>query len=86
MPDIPIDEQDREVLERLQQARHHDPFSWLGRHPLGAETIAAWEQRIDTAAEATSAPDLAPGRGGLPPCDHPDVQSLRELVLYGLKR
>jgi len=48
-------------------------------------TIRAWEARVDEAADALDAPALAQGRGGLPPCDHEDVQSLRELVLYGLK-
>ena len=50
-----------------------------------ADTIRAWEARVDTAADAVNAPALDLGRGGLPACDHEDIQSLRELVLYGLK-
>ena len=48
-------------------------------------TIRTWEDRVDQAAEATGAPALAPGRGGLPACEDEDVRSLRELILYGLK-
>jgi hydroxylamine reductase len=49
------------------------------------DTIRTWEDRIDAAAADLDAPALEPGRGGLPACDHEDIQSLRELVLYGLK-
>jgi hydroxylamine reductase len=48
-------------------------------------SIAAWEERVDMAADALGAPALEAGRCGLPACDHEDLQSLRELVLYGLK-
>jgi hydroxylamine reductase len=48
-------------------------------------TIRAWETRAEAEADRIGAPELLGGRGGLPACDHPDVQSLRELILYGLK-
>ncbi|MEZ4386167.1 MAG: hydroxylamine reductase [Candidatus Krumholzibacteriia bacterium] len=47
--------------------------------------IRHWEERVDAAAAPLAAPALAPGRNGLPPCDREDVQSLRELILFGLK-
>jgi len=49
------------------------------------DTIRTWEERVDAAADELDAPALEAGRCGLPPCDHEDVQSLRELVLFGLK-
>lgn len=30
---------DREHYRRILEARHHDPFAWLGRHPLDQRTI-----------------------------------------------
>jgi hydroxylamine reductase len=47
--------------------------------------IRSWEERVDAAAAALDAPALEPGRSGLPACGNEDVQSLRELVLFGLK-
>jgi hydroxylamine reductase len=49
------------------------------------ESIRAWEERTDRAADLLAAPALDAGRCGLPGCDNEDIQSLRELVLYGLK-
>ena len=49
------------------------------------DDIRAWETRTDEAADALQAPAAEIGRNGLPDCDNEDVQSLRELILYGLK-
>ncbi len=50
-----------------------------------SEDIQVWETRADEAAERFEAPALEKGRCGLPACDDEDVQSLRELILFGLK-
>lgn len=49
------------------------------------DDIRSWENRADAAADALDAPALELGRSGLPDCDHEDIQSLRELILFGLK-
>lgn len=49
------------------------------------QVIRAWEKRADQAADAIGAAAAQAGRCGLPPCDDEDRQSLRELILYGLK-
>ncbi len=49
------------------------------------DSVRAWEERVDAAANALDAPALDAGRCGLPVCENEDIQSLRELVLYGLK-
>jgi hydroxylamine reductase len=49
------------------------------------EDIQSWEKRADEAAAPFDAPALDTGRCGLPACDDEDIQSLRELILFGLK-
>ena len=48
------------------------------------ETIRVWENQADQMADKFDSPALELGRSGLPTCDNEDVQSLRELILYGL--
>ena len=45
-------------LIRISEARHHDPFAFLGRHPVGENTLVR--------AFLPNVTDVSLGEGGLP--------------------
>ena len=52
------------ALQRLMEARHHDPFELLGRHPLSPDEVVVRALLPDTAAVSIAEARLALGRIG----------------------